>query len=670
MKTSISRCLLLISLLFSINGKAQDGFLDSLKDVCQIAPKDTNLVKNLNDLSIEYLNLGEDDSSFRYASFALLLGKSLHFKTGQALSHNILANLYFFEGNYPKSLENNLAALRIRESLRDLKAVANSYNNIGNVYHSLGDSTQALSYHFTALKIRKHLKDSVNISFSYNNIGNVYQKSKNFKKALEFHLEALKIKEVFGDSTEICLSLNNIGIVYTEIKNYDEALKYQFEALKIAEALEDPYNLDIVYVNLCFTFVRQNNMEQAEFYGLKALELARELEDVETIVQATNSLSIVYQKTGRFEQALNFYEEHIGLRDSLFSEENIEKTIQTQLQFDFEKKALATKLAHENKEALTQAENDKQRYILILISFLLLVLIIFLIFTYRNYLAKQRSNQIIIQQKTEAEKQKSIIQEKNKDITGSIKYAKRIQEAILPSHETITTIIEDYFILYSPKDIVSGDFYWVSDAVTKYQEKFVMAAVADCTGHGVPGALMSIIGNNFLRICEREPSVNRPSEALDFINVGISRTLRQEYSKSSIQDGMDMVFIAIDYHAMNLHFAGAKNSIYVVRNGELTEYKGDKHPIGAFVGEEMKKFTNHTISIQKGDCIYLFSDGYADQFGGEHGKKFMYSRFKQLLATNSYLPMNEQRKKLIDAFENWKGTTEQVDDVCVFGIRI
>ena len=181
---------------------------------------------------------------------------------------------------------------------------------------------------------------------------------------------------------------------------------------------------------------------------------------------------------------------------------------------------------------------------------------------------------------------------------------------------------------------------------------------------------MSIIGNNYLRLCEREPTVNRPSEALDFINIGISRTLRQEYSNSAIQDGMDMVFIAIDYNVMQLHFAGAKNPIYIIRNGILQEYKGDKHPIGAFIGEEMKKFTNHTIPIEKGDCIYLFTDGYADQFGGPKGKKFMYNRFKDVLVSNSHLPMAEQRELLINIFDEWKGNAEQVDDVCVVGIRV
>jgi serine phosphatase RsbU (regulator of sigma subunit) len=262
------------------------------------------------------------------------------------------------------------------------------------------------------------------------------------------------------------------------------------------------------------------------------------------------------------------------------------------------------------------------------------------------------------------------IEEQARELRESINYAKKIQDAILPSDSFIKSLFPESFVLFKPKELLSGDFYWVSDAVTNEKEKFVMAAVVDCTGHGIPGALMSIIANNFLRICERESTVNRPSEALDFINVGLSKTLRQEYSESVIKDGMDMVFIALEYSTMTLHFAGAKNSIYIIRNNELIEYKGDRHPIGAYVGEEFIKFTNHSIKFEQGDNLYMFSDGYVDQFGGKYGKKFLSSRFKQLLMAVSSLPMEKQKQELILAFEKWKGNNEQLDDVCVFGLKL
>jgi PAS domain S-box-containing protein len=260
--------------------------------------------------------------------------------------------------------------------------------------------------------------------------------------------------------------------------------------------------------------------------------------------------------------------------------------------------------------------------------------------------------------------------EKNREITDSINYAQRIQDAILPSMEFFKSFLPNSFVMFRPKDVLSGDFYWVSEAVNNKDEQLLLAAVADCTGHGVPGALMSIIGNNYLRLCEHESTVNNPGEGLDFINRGVSKTLRQEFAESTIKDGMDISFIALDYLNMKLYFAGAKTTMYVISEKELSQYKGDKHPVGAYVGEELIPFTSNEIDIKKGDLIYLFSDGYADQFGGQSGKKFMYKRFRELILSISHLEMGKQKESLEVAFDEWRGDLDQLDDVCVMGIKV
>lgn len=262
------------------------------------------------------------------------------------------------------------------------------------------------------------------------------------------------------------------------------------------------------------------------------------------------------------------------------------------------------------------------------------------------------------------------LSEINEEISDSIKYAQRIQDAILPSDELFKSYFPSSFVLYKPKDVLSGDFYWVSEATNNKGKELLLAAVADCTGHGVPGALMSIIGNNYLRLCEHEASVNNPGEGLDFINRGVSKTLRQEFTESTIKDGMDISFIALDYPNMKLYFAGAKTTMYLIRENELIQYKGDKHPVGAYVGENLIPFTNNEIEIQKNDIIYLFSDGFADQFGGKSGKKFMYKRFRELLISIKELDMDGQKESLENAFYDWKGDLDQLDDVCVMGIKI
>lgn len=653
----------ILLVLFGGTVVAQDDAFADLKLEIQNAEEDSNKVDLLNQLSVQYYSANLPDSAFQYAWASTDLALRLEFKRGLALGYSILANIYFDRGIYSESLKYNLEALKIRQETKDEKGVANCYNNIGNVYLSLRNNEEALKNHQAALEIRERLMDTIGLGFSYNNIGIVFEKQKNFEQALNSFAKCLDIKINTRDTIGVGTAYINLGNACVEMKKYDEARVYLYKSLAVHESVGDDHGTEIAFVNLCNLYNKMGVFDSSEYFGHKALVMATEFGDVETIIEANLQLSEIYRKTGRYEEALKYYMRYSEVSDSLFNEESINSVVRTQLEHDFEQERA-------KKEIVAAEEKLQTRIVLVIISSVLVIASILAFFFYRNNIKKQRVNDIIVKQKQEVEAQKKIIEEKNEDITSSITYAQRIQRAILPSMEAIKDKFPESFVFYRPKDIVAGDFYWVSDAVTKYNEKFVMAAVVDCTGHGVPGALMSVIGNNFLRLCEHEPSVNRPSEALDFINVGISRTFRQEYTKGEIKDGMDMVFIAIDYHTMNLHFAGAKNSIYVVRDGTFTEYTGDKHPIGSYLGEEMQKFTNHTIPVKKGDCIYLFTDGYADQFGGSEGKKYMYKRFKNLLTELSPLQMEQQGEKLSKDFENWIGSHEQVDDVCVFGIRV
>jgi len=260
--------------------------------------------------------------------------------------------------------------------------------------------------------------------------------------------------------------------------------------------------------------------------------------------------------------------------------------------------------------------------------------------------------------------QKEIIEQKNKDITDSINYAKRIQDAILPPEEVVDKYLKDAFILYKPKDIVSGDFYWAEQS----DGKFVYAAV-DCTGHGVPGALMSMVGNNALNRTVKEFHLSKPAEILDKLNELVSETLRQEEdSDASVKDGMDISVCCIDFKNNTLEFAGAHNPLYMIRDGELTEYKANKQPIGPYI--KRVPFENHKIKTKKGDVFYISSDGFPDQFGGPKGKKFMSRRFKELLIEIHENPMKKQLDILDQAFLDWRGDKKQLDDVCVIGVRI
>ncbi len=279
--------------------------------------------------------------------------------------------------------------------------------------------------------------------------------------------------------------------------------------------------------------------------------------------------------------------------------------------------------------------------------------------------------EIQVQERTKEIEQKSIeLELKNNDILASIKYAERIQRALLPSAEKFSALLPDSFVLFKPRDVVSGDFYWIESVKTSDGDQVIVYATADCTGHGVPGAFVSIVSSSLLDTSKTNRDVNTPAEALDFLNKEINQTFNSQYAEEKIRDGMDVVLCGLKVGTRELNFAGAKNPLFIVREGEIIEIKGDKQPVGFVDDEKTIPFTNHTLMLQKNDVIYTFSDGYADQFGGEKGKKFMYRRFKELLISVSNLPMNEQKEILNSTFESWKGNLEQLDDVLVIGVRI
>ena len=291
-----------------------------------------------------------------------------------------------------------------------------------------------------------------------------------------------------------------------------------------------------------------------------------------------------------------------------------------------------------------------------------------------------RENERVLEQKVierteEVVKKKEEIEQKNeelevlyKHVTDSIRYAKRIQEAILPPESVVKDILHDSFVLFKPKDIVSGDFYWID----KKNGKSIVAAV-DCTGHGVPGAFMSIVGYNLLKEIVANNDLSSPAVIMDMMSEGVNKTLHNKLSSedtNQTKDGMDMSMCVVDYDNMELQYAGAFNPLYLVRNGDLSQYKADKFPIGHRISSTAQHFTNNKIKLQKGDTVYIFSDGYADQFGGPRGKKFMAGRFRDLLLKVSKKPIAQQKEELYTMLENWRGSHEQVDDILVIGFQI
>jgi serine phosphatase RsbU (regulator of sigma subunit) len=299
-----------------------------------------------------------------------------------------------------------------------------------------------------------------------------------------------------------------------------------------------------------------------------------------------------------------------------------------------------------------------------LLTLTVAIFCIFLIRTrYRLTYNEIKSRLELAKSKDAIQKQKNVLEDKNKEITDSINYAKSIQKALIPSEEQFNSHFKDSFVFLNPKDIVSGDFYWIHK-----KDHLVFYATADCTGHGVPGGFMTMLGMSFLDDIIEGKGVNNPAEVLNALRDKIVATLKQSGNIGENKDGMDITLCCIDTLKKELAYASANNDLYLVRKGELNEYKADKQPCGFY--HENKSFTTHTISLEENDCIYTFTDGYADQFGGPNGKKFRYKQFEELLLKNSSLTFSNQKKILKTTIDAWRTNLDQVDDILVIGVKI
>jgi serine phosphatase RsbU (regulator of sigma subunit) len=278
---------------------------------------------------------------------------------------------------------------------------------------------------------------------------------------------------------------------------------------------------------------------------------------------------------------------------------------------------------------------------------------------------EKKANELLAQKNEEITKQKEIVEEQHQEITDSISYAKRIQTALLTSDNYWEQISKEHFVLLKPKDVVSGDFFWAFQT----ENNLAIWVAADCTGHGVPGAFMSMLGISFFNEIVVENNITNPAEILNKLRGKIIKALEQKGVDTQQKDGMDLALCVWDKNTNLLSFSGANNPLWLIRNDELLEYKPDKQPVGLFLGE-MKPFSVQQIQLEKGDTIYTFSDGYADQFGGEKGKKFKLKSLKELLLSVQGKPLSEQKQIIDNMFETWKGNLEQIDDVCVIGVKI
>lgn len=623
-----------------------------------------------------YLVKGEFSKANHNYTEALKIGEQLNNKTEIANANNNIGLVHIYQGNYPAGLKFSLKALRIREELNDSLNLAASYNNVAYLYMVLNNYDKSLDYNFKALKIYEGLKIETEVAGIYMNLGILYRNKKDYDKAIEYYLKALPVKE--KDDNEITLAdlYNNISVAYLSKGDFKLALDYSRKGLELHQKNDNKPGIGYSLSNLASAYLKLNNFIKARECFTKSLEIAKEINQKVTIYNDYLSLSRIDSALGNYSSSLINYKNYIIYRDSLYNEENTKNAVKAEMQFEFAKKAAKDSIENANQKQMDKAKIDKQnaeldkqeaeirakRFQQFLMFGGLGMVLVFAGFMYNRFRVTSQQKKIIEKQKHEVEHQKELVDEKNKEITDSINYAKRLQDAILPSEKTWFSDLPNSFILYQPKDIVAGDFYFMEKVGS-----YLFIAAADCTGHGVPGAMVSVVCSNALTRAVKEFGLIETGKILDKTRELVIETFSK--SESNVKDGMDISLVRIDLNRTGLiQWSGANNPLVYFSENRIHELKPDKQPIG--YSFELKNFTSHDVQLSKNDCFYIFTDGYADQFGGEKRKKFKTSKMKELFISIVDQPMNNQRNILNESFENWRGHLEQIDDVCVIGVRI
>ncbi|MES2397367.1 MAG: SpoIIE family protein phosphatase [Bacteroidota bacterium] len=646
------------------NLSAQQAEIDSLQNVLKFTKADTNRVKL-------YCQLFLYTDSLFYLQEGLKLSTKINYTFGTALSFNYIGYHYYSKEKYDISLSYLIKAMKLAETFGYKKMLANVYKFIGFIYRP-SDPNIAVEYYSKSLRIFNEMHNEIAASYLLSAIGNVYEGTYGIRQdgnqehsALDYYLKSLEIRERIGSPGEIASSLNETSRIYERIGNHKKASDLREKGLRLAEKAGS--NENIVYLcNLIGQdFLKQQNYEKALLHQLRAYKIVTGEKTTNYLIlsEVAQGLATTYTALGDYKNSTEYYRLFITCNDTMRARVSNVNLIN-----------LKNTLANEREKQnlfLKDAEIDKQKAIVdkqivlrnaFVVGFALVIALVIFIFV--GYRQKQKTNRELDNNNKKIEFAYKIIKEKTNEITDSIHYALRIQKATLPHRRDIWAELKNSFVLFKPKDIVSGDFYWFS----KKGDTIFIAAM-DCTGHGVPGAFMSIIGSE--RLNDAVQNEDNLSKILSLLNIGIKTSLRQSENIESTRDGMDIALCSIDLNTNIINYAGANRPLWIIRKNAdaIEEIKATKTAIGGLT-ESLQYFETHTIQLEKDDSFYLFTDGYADQDGGEKGKKLMTKKFKQILLEIKDLTMQEQEAHLEAHFENWRGKKEQLDDILIIGIRI
>jgi serine phosphatase RsbU (regulator of sigma subunit) len=673
----------------------------------------SQLSKTYNNLGAIYNETGDNENSIKYFNESLIYSRQIGDSVGVARALGNVANVYQNIGELAQALKIHEYALSLKKELGDSVGYAIALVNLGVVYKNLGDYPNALNMYFEALAIHERNSSIRDIGVTMYSIGNIYFEWTQYDQAKQYFIKSLDFFEKSNHIQGQGYAFNQLGRILIFEENYRTAYEYYQTALEKFEVISDKNGVANVYSDISTLFISQNDFKNGMVYIERAKEKYEEIGDRQGVakslltiagiklslkdlagakklafeslriatsikvkrveLEALNILTAVHKEEGEFEKAYEYIVKATHLKDSIYNEEKSRQIAELNTLYETQKKE---KEIVKQKAELEKKNADLSHQRTLLRSSFggLVALVIIIALVVYAYVDKRRVNrQIVLKNKVielknqeldirneEIESQRDQLLKQNKEITDSIEYAQRIQSALLPPRDFIEKELGDHFILYLPKNIVSGDFYWV-----KTIEDYTLIAIADCTGHGISGAFMSILGISLLNEVVKEGTFDSAS-LLNHLRASIKTTLRQTNSPNDARDGMDMSMCILDRKKKKIQYAGAFIPLIIIKNNEIIEYTPDKMPIGVFPVEK-ESYTNHEIEMDGSESFYLFTDGYYDQFGGNDYKKFKRQNLQSLMLDLHRLPMNDQKDVLAKKFEEWKGNNQQFDDVLVFG---
>jgi serine phosphatase RsbU (regulator of sigma subunit) len=599
----------------------------------------------------------------------------------QADYFNNKGYLYKLNGKINKAVSYYLQSIKISSSISYKYGEASSAINLSTLLAQQKQLNVALTYLKRAEKLSLELNDKQLYAHTLQSMAGIYTYKLQYDSALASLNKCIKLFSEINYPNGIGEIYNGMGVLYKNINNDSLALHYHFKAKEIFLKTKNLKQLSNTYYNIAalnysiHPQAGKSVIQESLKYLDSSLYYAQIInfnESIADVYKLRSELYHVYSelknlslpiKYNYLKKSLNDFKNYKRYADSILNKEIIENTARQQIQFEFDKKEAILKEQQKREREVATVKQKQNKIIIWSILTLLILMIVFSIFIANRYKITRKQKSIIESQKQIVEEQKRLVEVKNKEIIDSIHYAKRIQQAILPDDDEWKRLLPDSFVLYIPKDIVAGDFYWLVET-----EHYIFVASADCTGHGVPGAMVSVTCHNALNKAVLEEGLQNTNEILNQTREIVIKQL-QSQQQGQLQDGMDICLVRINKkNRLQIQYSGANRPLVVIKDSLVTEYAPDKQPIGYY--EQVQSFTAQDIQLTENTCMYLFTDGYADQFGGERNKKLGSKKLKELLSEISAKDTQEQRTFLKQYFEEWKGTGEQMDDVTIIGVRV